>query len=478
MAARPDRMSDAEALMWNVEKDPFLSSNVGALSILDGPVDVGVLRNKLTHAVADLPRLRRRVEAGVGRLAPPTWVPDIELDLDHHLRVVGVPGGTGDDLLHLAALLLGDPMDRTRPLWQFFVLTGLDGGRSALLTKLHHTVTDGQGGVRLAERYMDAGPEPSDPGPLPLAEVLARPEPDEDGSLPRAALDVAAHTLRRNLGRARRAVGELAVTSADPLRVPEAGAGLVRGLGAAADELGPAPPGSPLWTARSRRRRFLAAPVAFRPVLDAARARGVSLNDLFVAAAVDGASRYHLDAGAPADHLNVTFVVSTRTAADSETSNAFTPTRVRLPAGPMEPADRLAEVSRILGERKTALGGPGVGLSDVAGIANLLPTSVVTRVARGQASGIDVATSNVRAAPFPVWVAGARVLATYPMGPVAGTAVNVTMLSYDGRLDLGFNVDPEAVAFPEELRDHVVAAFGDLVRAGGQQSEEIDSHLG
>ena len=95
---------------------------------------------------------------------------------------------------------------------------------------------------------------------------------------------------------------------------------------------------------------------------------------------------------------------------------------------------------------------------------NLLPTSVVVRIARQQAETVDFTTSNVRAAPFDLYIAGAHIEATYPLGPLAGSAFNLTMMSYRGWLNMGLHLDTGAVTEPELLRDHLVEAFAELHR--------------
>src|ERR1051325_11730269 len=151
-----DKMSDAEAMMWNIEHDPRLSSNIGSITICDSPLDFDYLRKKIALAVAEIPRLRERVAPVLGRLAPPVWVPDREFELDYHFRRVALPEpGSERDLFDMCCTLLREPFDRTRPLWSFVLIDGLSEGRGALFSKLHHTITDGEGGVRLAERYMD-----------------------------------------------------------------------------------------------------------------------------------------------------------------------------------------------------------------------------------------------------------------------------------------------------------------------------------
>jgi hypothetical protein len=114
-------------------------------------------------------------------------------------------------------------------------------------------------------------------------------------------------------------------------------------------------------------------------------------------------------------------------------------------------------------------------MSNLAGVANLLPTSVVTRVARSQAAKMDFATSNLRAAPFPMYISGAEVLENISMGPVAGTAFNLTALSYNGSLDMGVFIDPAAVEDPAALRQNLERAYHHLLEAGGIVADETQS---
>ncbi len=218
------RMSDAEALMWNVEKDPWLNPNGGTLVLLDRPPDLDHFRAQLAATVATVPRLRERVVAGVGRLSPPVWRPDPEFDLDYHIREVVLPGpGSERQLLDLVGAIYQDPYDRTRPLWMFHIFTGLKGGRAALVWKIHHAVADGIGAGRLAESYLQPTRKPPTPPDVDLETIIAdavAEDAEEHGSpsFPEAVLGTITHTARRQAGIARRALGEMAMLGADPLR--------------------------------------------------------------------------------------------------------------------------------------------------------------------------------------------------------------------------------------------------------------------
>jgi WS/DGAT/MGAT family acyltransferase len=464
------KMSDAEAMMWNIEHDPRMSSNIGSIIICDQALDADLLRRRVAGATADIARLRERVAPVLGRLAPPVWIPDEEFDLDYHYRHVALPP-PGDDraLFDLCTRLLQEPFDRTRPLWTFYVIEGLSGGRGALFTKLHHTITDGEGGVRLAERYMDIERDPPPPPDVDLdaviVEAAAHDAPDAGDSFGASALRTTGHTWRRILGMARRAVGEVALAAADPERLGEVANNLRTAATSAQSQLGSSSPGSPLWTARSRNRYYDVLDVSFEDAKNASKSLGGSLNDFFVTAAAIGAAKYHEFMGAEAEFFNATFVVSTRDDR-SAGGNAFTPSKVQVPGGKMDPADRFAAIRDSMGSRRGEVTGGADLMGAVSGLANLLPTSVVTGVARSQAASIDFATSNVRGAPLEVYVAGAKALAAYPMGPVAGTAWNITMMSYAGTLNVGVHIDPAAVADPPLLMRCLKEGFAELVAAG------------
>jgi hypothetical protein len=197
-----------------------------------------------------------------------------------------------------------------------------------------------------------------------------------------------------------------------------------------------------------------------------AKALGGTINDVFVTGAVLGAVRYHEHAETPLEALNISFVVSTRDTRGPDT-NAFAPTRVQVPAGPMTIEERFAAIRSILAVGRQGVRAGGA-MGSVAGLANLLPTSLLTSVARSQTAHMDFATSNIRGAPVPTYVSGARILWTGTLGPVAGTAFNLTAMSYDGSFDMGLHVDPVAVSDCDDLSRCIEAGFRELLAAGGQ----------
>ena len=470
-----DRMSDHEALMWNIEKDPWLNPSGAALTILQGSIDDEHFRRTMRRAVAKMPRLYERVVPGLGRLAPPAWVPDPEFDLDYHMRRLRLPKpGTDRQLFDLAAQLYQEPLDRTRPLWRFVVIDGLEGGRSAIWSILHHAVADGIGQLRMAEMYQQLDPDAPPPDDIDLEAIVAAAVETHhakqlggdltDGFAATLGQSLA-HLVRRELGVVRRVAGEVVIWPADPQRARDTIEGVLGALtstvGALTGSGNEVAGGSPLWKERSRHRHLEHVSVPLDELKAAAKRLDVTINDVFLAAMTEGAVRYHADRGVEVDAFNTSFVLSTRhdTAIGG---NSFTPVPVQVPGAAMPLDERIADIHERLAEKRESMS-TGGGMGALSGIANLLPTSVVTSAARSAAGKIDFATSNLRGAPFALYVSGARVLRIISMGPVAGTACNATALSYENSFDIGLFIDPTAVDAPGDFRDAVEAAFTDIL---------------
>jgi WS/DGAT/MGAT family acyltransferase len=451
-----NRMSDAEGLMWRLEEDPFLSSTVANVAVVDRAPDRDRLRRTMERACQVIPRLRRRVQVAPLGVGSPSWVEDPSFDLDYHLRHVALPSpATQRELEDLIVLVVADPFDRTRPLWEFVVVEGLRNGRAAIIQKFHHTVTDGEGGVRLSLEFLDFERDPPERAPL-------EPTGDEPKSAGSPELDVLrdlfVDSLRFPLGLLRQ-VRELV---ADPARIPAVGAAMADTVRTIVTELGATDQArSPLWTERSLARAYETLDVPLEPVRRAAKALGGTVNAAFIAAAAAAAGEYHRRHDHPVEELRASMAVSTRTV-DSG-ANAFSLARVLVPTGEMPMAERLAlVVEATTGAKEAARNG---ALDVLATVASTLPTSLITRVARTQARTVDFATSNVRASPTAVYVAGAKVLASYPVGPLVGVAFNVTTMSYCGSLGVGLHCDTAAVTNPGELKTALRRAFEQLVAA-------------
>ena len=431
--------------MWALEDDPVLRSTFANVTFFDCVPDIARFRDRMTMAIEALPRLRQRVYDAPG-IANPEWVDDPFFDLDFHVRRVSVPS-PGDDrcALDLAAQLSLDPFDRARPLWQFTLIEGLPDGRAAMVQKMHHTITDGEGGVRLSAMFLDVERDAMEP-------MGGVPEPAVIESEGQSAGDMVRSAMRIPMGIAR---GGYDALSAGPL---ESIRSILRQL--AVTE----PARSPRWSERSLRRHLEILSIPLEQAKVAAKALGGSVNDLFVCGAAGAAGAYHRAKGTPVDELRMAMPISTRTDKGSG-GNAFTPTRMIVPVGIEDPEVRFKAIQAALNVTKAER---AVGLaSSVAGLLSPLPNTLLTRFARQQVGTVDFTTSNVRGARFDLYVAGARIEGNFPIGPMAGTAFNLTTLSFAGNLDMGCVTDAAAVDDPDLLKRCLVESFAELLAYAG-----------
>jgi WS/DGAT/MGAT family acyltransferase len=440
------RMSDTEALMWALEDDPVLRSTFANITFFDRVPDIDRFRARMSMAIEALPRLHQRVSDAPG-IANPEWIDDPFFDLDFHVRRVAAPTPADErTALDLAAQLSLDPFDRARPLWQFTIVEGLAEGRAAMVQKLHHTITDGEGGVRLSAMFLDVERDATQPlGGVPEKAVI-----ESEGQ---SAGDMVRNAMRVPIGIARGSYD--ALSAGNPL---ESIRSILRQV--AVTE----PARSPLWSNRSLRRHLEILSIPLEQAKVAAKALGGSVNDLFVCGAAGAAGAYHRAKGAPVDELRMAMPISTRTDKGSG-GNAFTPTRMLVPVGIEDPEVRFAAIRETLGVTKAER---AVGLaSSVAGLLSPLPNTLLHRFARQQVGTVDFTTSNVRGAPFDLYVGGAKIEGNFPIGPMAGTAFNLTTLSFAGNLDMGCVIDTAAIDDPALLRACLVGSFDELLAFAG-----------
>ena len=457
------KMSDAEALMWRLDKDPYLSSTFANISILDRAPDFDRLRRRMERAAVAIPRLHQRVQAAPANLTPPIWVDDPDFDIDYHVRRVALPApGSMRQMLDLATLITNDPFDRTRPLWQFVVIEGLADGRAALVEKLHHTIADGEGSVQLSLQFFDFDRD----APEPPAIVVADGDDDSVSHVGDLWRDLLAGPLKVPLA----VVKQIREVVADPGSFSSASSATMDTIKALIGQMTDIEPAkSPLWTHRSLRRRLDVLQVPFREVRDLSRNLGGTLNTAMLTAATDAAGRYHRALGAPVDSLRASMAISTRKQnGDDAATNSFSLARLLVPTGDMPILERFAAVNQA--SREAGSGTASLALNAIATLSGTLPTAVVTRLARLQSQTVDFATSNVKGTPLPVFVAGAEIVANYPVGPLAGVAFNLTLLSHVGSLDMGMNMDIGAIEEPERLFTYLQESFDDLLAAGGMKT--------
>jgi diacylglycerol O-acyltransferase / wax synthase len=455
------QMSDADALMWTVEKDPTLRSTVVTVLTLDRSPDWDALVERVERGSRLIPRLRQRVVTPMLRVGPPYWSADPNFDLSYHLRRVRAPApGSFECVLDLARNAAMAGFDRARPLWEYTVVDGLEGGGAALVIKVHHSITDGVGGMKMLMMLFDLERDPGPPGPCDEFHDLPVYTPFD---LVRRSFDYQRH---RASSIARRGLANVVGAARSAVRNPEAAlqeaARVARSL---ATFLAPATtPRSPIIGARSLGRRLAALDVPLDDLKRAAKAVGVSLNDAFLAAVVGGVQRYHGVHGVEPAELRMVMPINLRGEGTALGGNHFMPARFLVPLQIADPEERMRELGDLA---RAVRDEPAVALTDaLALVLNQLPTPLTTAFFGAMLKGSDFVTSNVPGSPFPLFVAGAELERMYPFGPLSGTAANVTLLSHCGTCCIGINTDTVAIPDAPDFAKSVEAGFSEVLALG------------
>lgn len=434
-------MSDSDALMWNIEKDPLLRSTIVTVLLLDRAPDWAALVKRVDAGTKAIARMRQRVATPMLRVGPPMWSADPHFDLAFHMTRVRSSDGTIESVLDIARNSAMAGFDRARPLWQYTVVEGLDDDRAAMILKVHHSLTDGVGGMKLLMMLFDLE---RDGQSLSVGE--AAPELAMFGGLDLITHSIK-HQRRRAVGIVRRSLSSAgnitrAVLSSPRETAVEAG----RAIGSVARFLEPATnPKSPLMASRSLARSLGTLEVPLDELKLAAKAAGGSLNDAYVAAVLGGLMKYHQFHGESPESLRMVMPISIRDEDAGLGGNHFTPARFLVPMAIDDPTMRIAEVGRL---SRWIRDEPAIALTDaLAGVLNQLPTTLSTAIFGAMLKGADFVTSNVPGAPIPLYAAGAELERMYAFGPLSGAAANLTLLSHCGTACIGVNVD--AVAIPD-----------------------------
>lgn len=452
------RMSDADALMWNIEKDPALRSTITSVFVFDRTIPRDVLHSRFERVSRIVPRLRQRVRANPLSVAPPRWEVDPHFDLDFHLWWVKAPGkGSLRDLLDIAEPIAMSGFDRARPLWRAVVVEGMRDGQSGLVLKIHHAITDGVGGMKIQLELLDLEPD------APEREL---PEPPEVHVLSQTErfVDAFHHERRRQLGILKRvapnALGGATRALTDPAGTISSTGELIASVGRVLRPV--SHPLSPLMTGRSLSSRFETLTIPLDRAKKAAKVAGGTLNDAFVGGVARGLYRYHLRHGIDIDVLRMAMPINVRSADQANVAgNAFVPARLELPIDQEDPVETMRQIHQLVDEARHE---PANELVEpLSNLLNRMPTSAVTALFGSMVKSVDFTTSNVPGAPFPVYLSGARLVSQFPFGPLAGAALNITLLSYQNDLNIGINVDPAAVPGTTVLMEALQEGFDDIL---------------
>lgn len=485
-----DHLSGLDAAFLYLET-PETPMHVGGLNICELPPGyagdfVDAVKQLLVPRMQLAPVFERKLLHMPFELASPVWVYDDALDLDYHIRSVVLPRpGTRAQLDRLVGRLHSSLLDRSRPLWEFYIIEGLQtpadapkGTRHvAFYSKVHHAALDGAGGIALAQAILDTSPVPRTVAAAPPREASAADNPTL-GALATAGLRNAAAQYAKLV----KTLPAVAGSAARLLRTAT-----TRDPAAKAADAGTAAPGwfgpkTPINVRVTNQRLFASLSIPLAEVKTIARGHGATLNDVVLALCSGALRSYLAERGCEPDApLLAAVPVSLREAGNTTLNNQVSMMRIALASTIADPLERLHAIHRASNKSKALTGSvksvlptdfPSLGAPWlISGLAALFGRS---RLADRMPPLANVAISNVPGPQIPLYFAGAKLLTYYPVSiAVHSMALNITVQSYNGALDFGLTACRKALPDLPALARHLQQAHDELLALKPSRAPEV-----
>jgi WS/DGAT/MGAT family acyltransferase len=446
--------SDLSALQ--AERGP-VHMHVGGVVVFEGAVDRATVVQRLRERVHLIPRYTMRLESPPLGIANPVWVRDESFDVDRHVRRAALPAPGGDaELCELVGHLMSEQLDRGRPLWQLIVVEGLEGGRSALVAKMHHALVDGVAAVDVSTVVLDPTPEGLDLPPPPEAE----PEPARARAEQLARLAAAQFAVPRRLAR-ETFTRAMTMDPRAAARQARQAAGVVGEL----TRVRPQAPETRLNRAIGRERIFAVARARLDDVKAVRRAANATVNDVLLGCVSLMLTDY-LGEGAP-DEVVALVPVSVRGESDKgELGNRISTVFCDLPLT----GDPLERVRVVSGAMERAKGSSQVRAGAlIVGATGLAPPAVSSIAVRAMSGPrvFNLVVSNVPGPQQPFYLAGVRVREVFPAVPLnpRNQALSIGIVSYDGGVGFGLLGDRDALPDLAGAAAGLERAMAELVEA-------------
>jgi WS/DGAT/MGAT family acyltransferase len=466
------RLSFVDASLLASER-PTTPLQVGGVGVLAPGLEYATVAQLLQRRLERIPLARKRVQPAPPGAGRPVWVDDPDFDLSYHLRHAALPApGDRGQLGEFLSRLIARPLDRSRPLWELYVIHGLEGGRVAIFRKVH-LVMAGEGLHDPFGVMLDESPTP----------------PDNDDGAPRwepaqgpAQLALAVDAVRERLTRVTRLGRGLRAVAGRTLTEPGAVLGAaVAAAGSAANvviRLAAQAPSSPLNVGLSPHRRFATVRLELEELRDIRRAVGCSINDIVVAVTADAVGRLLRWRGYDTKDLDLRVMVPLRVHPAPSSADELNLGGAR-PAGegvvgvlaplPVMQMDPVARLYRIMGEMSQSKEArQAMAAESLVRLAGYAPPNLHAMAARAASADqrYNVALSNAPGPQAPRYLAGVRLEESYSFIPLTGTAaLSVAVSSYAGSMFVGLLGDREAMADLALLEEFFAEALADLVVA-------------
>jgi diacylglycerol O-acyltransferase / wax synthase len=444
--------------------------HVASVTIFEGPPpSYPEFLEHIDSRLSLVPRFRQKLRAvpfGQGR---PVWVDDPHFNLEYHVRATALPPpGSEQQLKNLASRVFAQQLDRTKPLWEIWLVQGLERGddsptegRFALLGKTHHALVDGVAGVDVTAVLFDTQPEPETP-PATDSRWIPRPEPTAAQLLGEALIERA--TQPAEMARSARAALRA------PLALARRGAEALGAVGALA-RTGLAAPSTCLNVEIGPHRRYDWVRTDLDELKEIKNRLGGTVNDV-VLAVVTGALRRFLEhRGEDIDELTLRAMVPVSVRRDEEfgeTGNRVAAMMAPLPVYEADPVERLTIVRETLGDLKQS--GQAVGAQVLTQLGGFAPPTVLAQAARLQSRQrfFNLVVTNVPGPQIPLYVLGRRLVDLFPLAPLARRqALCIAVMSYHGKMNFGLLGDFDAMPDLEVLARSIEESLDDLRAAAG-----------
>jgi diacylglycerol O-acyltransferase len=454
-----DRLTGLDSSFLHLERGPA-HMHVASTTLFEGPApSYDEFCDHIESRLHLVPRFRQKlrfVPLGQGR---PKWIDDPRFNLRYHVRHTALPAPGGEDELRtLAARVFSQRLDRSKPLWEMWLVDGVEDDRFAIVAKTHHCLVDGVSGVDITTVLFDTAADPAPTAPAP--DWLPRPEPSGAQVLSEALLERA--TEPGEVVRGARAV------FATPRRAARSAVDAMEAAGTFARTTFGAP-ASPFNVPIGPYRRFAWVQVQLDELKRIKNETGGTVNDVVLAAVAGALGRYLRAHGHAIQDLELKAMVPISVRADDEhgaLGNRVSSYIAPLPIGIEDPLERLKAVSATMGDLKQSK--QAVGATLMTELADFAPPTIVGQAARLQSRQrfFNMVVTNVPGPQFPLYLMGRRLQRVVPMVPLAKRqAVCFGIMSYDGNVDFGLIGDFDAIPDLDALAGDLEASLAELAGA-------------
>jgi WS/DGAT/MGAT family acyltransferase len=459
----PDRLSGLDSSFLHLERDDS-HMHVAACSVLEGPAPA---YEEVLEAIVSrlhlVPRYRQRLAFVPLSQGRPVWVDDPHFNASFHVRHTALPRpGSDEELKRLAGRIFSQSLDRSKPLWELWLVEGLADGRFAVLFKTHHALVDGISGVDIATVLFDTAREPTPVAP-PEHEWVPRPLPSDAQLLADALLERA--TVPAEIARGVRAALRGPRQLADRLGETLAGVGALAWAG-----LGAAPP-SPFNVRIGPHRRFTWVETELAQLKAIKDTLGGTVNDVVLTVVTGALASYMSQHGHETEGLTLRAMVPVSVRGEIERGalgNRVAAMSAPLPVEFDDPVARLLKIRHDMQGVKDS--GQAVGAQTLTRLSGFAPPTIMAQAARLQARQrfFNLVVTNVPGPQFPLFLLGRQLQSMYPLVPLAqNTALGIAVVSYNGQMNFGLNADYDALADIETLADALREASAELAAAAG-----------